>query len=385
MCCYPSKRILRNVITFFIVVALSFESMGQSCSYTTWDFPFPVDADYGWSCGLYLPPQVGGAQTMTQVSMSLYGPVYMNYSYTNQDIYIRHTNEVEYTAANDDYPGTAGFVHVFSGTLDFTSGDGIYTFNFNVNNFTYNGTQTLEVLFINQSGSEYLDGFEFHRTDLASTGPNIGKFGSGGSWGTATSFSSAVQFNLALQFNMMGDICQYPLPVTLKSSNLACKGDDINISWSTASEQNNDYFTIEVSEDGKMWRKIRQINGAGNTNEERIYHEQLSNDFSYYRLSQTDYDGTSTNLNTFASNCSKNSELHVYPNPAHDVVRVFLSEEPLLENIKVVDLKGVTMEIPKSIVGKHKVMLDVNHLKAGVYLLYVKQNEEYITKRITIL
>lgn len=118
---------------------------GQSCSLTTWDFPFPVDADYGWSCGLYLPTQIGGAQTMTQISMSLYGPSYMNYAYLNQDIYLRHTNGVEYTAANDDYPGTAGVTHVYSGTLDFDSGDGIYTFSFNVNNFNFNGKQTLEV------------------------------------------------------------------------------------------------------------------------------------------------------------------------------------------------------------------------------------------------
>lgn len=67
---------MRSAAFYFIHLFLLFPSLvfGQSCSLTTWDFPFSDDRNYGWSCGLYLPNQVGGAQTMTQISMSLYGP-----------------------------------------------------------------------------------------------------------------------------------------------------------------------------------------------------------------------------------------------------------------------------------------------------------------------
>lgn len=361
-------------LAFLFFVTFSF---GQSCSYTTWDFPFPADDDYGWSCGLYLPTQIGGSQTMTQISMSLFGPSYMNHSYTNQDIYVRHTNDVEYTSLNDDYPGTAGFTHVFSGTLDFTSGDGIYTFSFNVNNFNYNGTQTLEVLFINQSGSQYSDEFEFHRTDLAMSGPNIGKFGSGWTIGSATSFSSAVPFNLAIQFNNVGDVCSYPLPVELTSSNLTCDKDRVTINWETASGKNNDYFTISYSEDGKNWRPVKTIDGSGNSTESIAYQETIdfpTADVSYFRLSQTDFDGTTEILNTFTANCGSSSVLKSYPNPADDKLYLSSSENLIEAKIQLFDLKGNVYQTVFSPSSKNTGEIDIHHLASGVYTLRLTTN-----------
>jgi hypothetical protein len=371
------KNILRNISAVLLSFALSFGIFGQSCSYTTQDFPFPRDADFGWSCGLYLPTQIGGAQTMTQISMSLYGPSYMNHSYSDQDIYLRHTNDVQYTGANDDYPGTAGYILVYSGTLDFTSGDGIYTFTFNVNNFNYNGSQTLEVLFINQSGSVYSDGFDFHRTDLAPSGLNIGKYGSGFTWGSATSSASPVQYNLALQFNDVGDVCQYPLPVTLKSSNLDCNENKSTISWETASEKNNDYFTISYSEDGKIWRPVKTIDGAGNSTKSIFYEEVLNIQMSkvpYFRLSQTDFDGTTEILNTFTANCVEKGILKSYPNPADDKVYLSSSENLIEAKVELYDLKGKVYEATFSPSSKNSGEIDINHLASGVYTLRVTTN-----------
>ncbi|MDA0714470.1 MAG: hypothetical protein O2867_03190 [Bacteroidetes bacterium] len=42
-----------------------------------------------------------------------------------------------------------------------------------------------------------------------------------------------------------------PLPISLIRFNAICIGNDqVELSWSTASEINNDYFTVERSEDG---------------------------------------------------------------------------------------------------------------------------------------
>jgi hypothetical protein len=66
--------------------------------------------------------------------------------------------------------------------------------------------------------------------------------------------------------------------------------------WSTASEHNNDHFTIERSNDAETWQIIHQRDGAASSSEQRDY---LYEDFdfrpgevNYYRLSQTDFDGT---------------------------------------------------------------------------------------------
>jgi len=71
--------------------------------------------------------------------------------------------------------------------------------------------------------------------------------------------------------------------------------DNINkLYWETASQMNNDYFTIEHSTNGEDYEVITHISGEGTTTE-RVYYEYLVYNFeptvNYYRLSQTDYDG----------------------------------------------------------------------------------------------
>ena len=64
--------------------------------------------------------------------------------------------------------------------------------------------------------------------------------------------------------------------------------------WSTTSEDNNDYFNIEKTRDGKIWNSISNIKGAGNSSTQLYYSfvdEDVENIINYYRLKQTDYDG----------------------------------------------------------------------------------------------
>jgi len=76
----------------------------------------------------------------------------------------------------------------------------------------------------------------------------------------------------------------------------ASKEDGYNyITWMTHTELNNDYFTLEHSSDGLMWEVIQNVNGAGTTSLEQNYsstHRDFENSLNYYRLSQTDFDGT---------------------------------------------------------------------------------------------
>lgn len=62
--------------------------------------------------------------------------------------------------------------------------------------------------------------------------------------------------------------------------------------WSTFAEKNNDYFTIEYSEDGYYWREVHFEPEAGNSQSKKEYSVKLYEGGGYYRLSQTDYDGT---------------------------------------------------------------------------------------------
>jgi hypothetical protein len=86
----------------------------------------------------------------------------------------------------------------------------------------------------------------------------------------------------------------YPLPIelyTFEGSSI----DDVNlITWSTASEHNNDYFILDRSTDGENWTTINKTTGMGNSTE-LIKYSYLDNSFgkriNYYRLTQVDFDG----------------------------------------------------------------------------------------------
>lgn len=67
-----------------------------------------------------------------------------------------------------------------------------------------------------------------------------------------------------------------------------------HLTWSTASETNNDYFNIEKTQDGVVFYNIATIKGAGNSSSQNYYEYDdydLNNNVTYYRLKQTDYDG----------------------------------------------------------------------------------------------
>jgi hypothetical protein len=86
------------------------------------------------------------------------------------------------------------------------------------------------------------------------------------------------------------------LPITLLSFTARATGKNlVETEWSTASETNNDYFTVERSRDAAYWEPVGIVMGAGNSNAVRNYafpDDAPYPGLSYYRLKQTDFDGS---------------------------------------------------------------------------------------------
>jgi hypothetical protein len=96
-----------------------------------------------------------------------------------------------------------------------------------------------------------------------------------------------------------------PLPIELNAFTGSNETRFNELNWSTASEINNDYFTLERSINGSEWKKVIEIDGAGTSVSVLNY---LFNDFdfaenmiNYYRLTQTDFDGTMKNSGEIVS------------------------------------------------------------------------------------
>jgi len=116
-----------------------------------------------------------------------------------------------------------------------------------------------------------------------------------------------------------------PLPIELLSFEAYAKDNfTVDLTWITASEQNNDFFTVERSQYGKQWEEVGILKGAGNSNQILRYALTDYSPFegiSYYRLKQTDYDGSFTFSEVRSINFkSQMPDITLYPNPATDFV-----------------------------------------------------------------
>lgn len=95
------------------------------------------------------------------------------------------------------------------------------------------------------------------------------------------------------------------LPIELIAFDAVCKSDEVLLRWSTATETNNDHFTIERSGDGVQWEAIGAVPGAGNSQQAMQYSftdPEVQTDTRYYRLMQVDYDGAHNYSPTVAVN-----------------------------------------------------------------------------------
>ena len=90
-------------------------------------------------------------------------------------------------------------------------------------------------------------------------------------------------------------------PVSLPITLLYFKGHNIGnyniITWSTASELNNDYFLLDKTTDGSYFTPVSKVNGAGTSTTQQYYEINdyvVFDGILYYRLKQVDFDGEET-------------------------------------------------------------------------------------------
>jgi len=109
-----------------------------------------------------------------------------------------------------------------------------------------------------------------------------------------------------------------PLPIELINFEARVYGNEVLTRWSTASELNNDFFTVERSSDGLEFSEIGIIKGQGTSQQKSDYQfvdiKPLP-DVSYYRLKQTDYDKKSSYSRIVSVTREDGGGLIVYPNP----------------------------------------------------------------------
>jgi hypothetical protein len=184
-----------------------------------------------------------------------------------------------------------------------------------------------------------------------------------------------------------------PLPVNLVSFNATCSGNDVVVSWVTLTEFNNDLFTLEKSYDGFVFYPVTVIEGAGNSNRE--LHYSFTDDGavseskrSYYRLEQTDFDGTSTLSEVIAVECkpANNGAIEFGFSPGQVVIS-FKGLEQKKYSLQIFDNLGRLMYQSKALLEMQNVEVPVNisNFKPGVYNFVVIAGDVSESKQVMIV
>ncbi len=132
--------------------------------------------------------------------------------------------------------------------------------------------------------------------------------------------TALTQANLSNSFYIASvDAAGSPLPIELLNFYAVLTEGIVLLKWTTVTETNNHFFTLERSRNGLSFEGLFKVEGAGNSDVllgyEAFDREPLIGR-SFYRLKQTDFDGTfDYSWVVGIDNNLDASRINLYPNP----------------------------------------------------------------------
>ena len=229
-------------------------------------------------------------------------------------------------------------------------------------------------------------GFQAAPANLLVANYNSGLWYDRGNGGfTASTVMTAAPQSLYGPFTLGSTV---PLPVELLYFDAKYNGKTVDISWATASEKNNNYFTVQRTRDGKQFEEIAKVNGAGSTSVMTSYKtidENPNEGLSYYRLMQTDYNGQHTFSRMVAVDIENAEYGLTYLCPAPGLNEIYFQVKNMNGKLKVnvIDVVGKTVISeefdPQDPNGIH--VINSPSLKQGLYILQISNSEKVINKK----
>jgi hypothetical protein len=186
------------------------------------------------------------------------------------------------------------------------------------------------------------------------------------------------------------------LPIELLSFDAVIISETtVELQWSTATETHNDYFTIQRSFDGKIFTDLMIVDGAGTSTQQMYYLEQDTDPLpgvGYYRLKQTDFDGSYTYSEIRVVNRQYNGEIPeitVFPNPTDgDIFNLefsgFDNEEVL---VMLHDAQGKVFHSKMYLVHDSNQLIGVDledRIPPGVYVITASSDNKVLSKKLIV-
>jgi hypothetical protein len=174
---------------------------------------------------------------------------------------------------------------------------------------------------------------------------------------------------------------QTPLPVMMGDFTATADNGKTAIDWSTFTEAHCKGFAIERSIDGRNWKQIDFIasEAKDGTSEAKLdYSAYDNNPFSgvnFYRLKQTDINNNFIYTDVRKVVFGKANTIHVYPNPATDMLNVSVADWSTITAVRILDISGKVMFQAKDASNG----INMSKMANGTYLLQVEYTNGEVT------
>lgn len=203
---------------------------------------------------------------------------------------------------------------------------------------------------------------------------------------TVTGFNTGHIPNSATKYITIASIqAVTPLPVEL--TQFDAKLNDkrtVDLTWTTESEMNSDYFVVQRSLDTENWEDIASVDAAGNSNSTLHYADVDYSPFigiNYYRLKQFDFDGAFQYSETRAVDLTASDAISVFPNPTAD--EFFLQGKDIsVKEIHVFNSIGQEIQVNRIKLSDDILQLDGSGLSNGIYTIQVQAPSETFNLRL---
>ena len=177
--------------------------------------------------------------------------------------------------------------------------------------------------------------------------------------------------------------CALPIQLLYFNANYEQINSTVKLTWATAAEINNKLFTVEKSVDALNWNIIATLPGAGNSSQTLYYEATDENPYpgsSYYRLKQTDDDGSVTYSQTIPVTIAANYAVNIYPNPTKgDMTLSYSSQSPDPIKISIRDISGRMLSsytIENVQEGINNFRVNTSTLPRGMYFMIVSNPQK---------
>lgn len=173
-----------------------------------------------------------------------------------------------------------------------------------------------------------------------------------------------------------------PLPIELIDLNTHCTThENVEIRWTTGSEKNNNYFSLEKSMDGIHYQFLSRINSKGNSSVLQTYQyvdKQSGIENAYYRLSQTDFNGTTVFFDPVFGRSCKDKSNEITTAWVNDGIIYLLMKAEEKKNVNCIlyDVEGrvIFNQLKVFNQGTTTTEFPVSALSKGVYFLSLRNN-----------